>query len=142
MSTQVEFLLLENNAQLINTAIGALLSLNETYERILVLANDRLHLMQMDEMLWHNSAKQFIPYSLDSECYSLSAKILLTDNQPAKTRFQVLLNLGAKMSLKPAQFHRIIELVNADELSKEQAREKYKQYRSNGFLVSHREIKN
>jgi len=144
MSTQVEFLLLDSNSQWISTAIASLSQFYScTYsnnERILVLADNRQYLEQLDELLWHNSSEQFIPYSLDSECYSSSAAVLLTNTQPEKVRYQVALNIGSKILINPEQFRTIIEIVNVDDESKENARSRYKNYRQLGFPISHRQL--
>ncbi|RLA03427.1 MAG: hypothetical protein DRQ47_05185 [Gammaproteobacteria bacterium] len=140
MSTQVEFLLLKSNEQWSATAIESLNKLYAQYERVLVVSENRQQLQQLDELLWHNSAKQFVPYSLDSECYSNSTSVLLTDAQPLKRRYNALLNIGAKMSQNPEQFRSIIELVSIDENDKEQARMHYKHYRHLGFQISHQQL--
>ena len=141
MSTQVEFLLLATDSQLLSTAFTSLIQLYSDNERVLVVANNRQHLEQLDEMLWHNSSEQFIPYSLDSECYSLSVAVLLTDNQPESRRFQALLNIGAEVSINLGQFRSIIELVHPDEPSKEKARIRYKHYRQLGFSINYKQLK-
>ena len=140
MSTQVEFLLLDNSGQLTSTTINLLTQLYNEYQRVLVIADTRQLLEQLDELLWHNSCKHFIPYSLDTECYSSSSAVLLTNSQPERLRYQALLNIGAKISVYPEQFSSIIELVDIDELTRESARQRYKVYRQLGFFVSHKKL--
>lgn len=140
MNTSVEFLILNTNSQWLSAAIDSLTRLYSEFERVLVVAEDRQLLEQLDELLWHNSAKQFIPYSMDTECYSASVAVLLTDRQPERARYQALLNIGARISIKPESYRAVVELVNTDETSKEQARERYKQYRQRGCRVSHKEL--
>jgi len=140
MNTQVEFLLLHSSEQLIRVALRKLAELYQSNERILVLADKRSHLEQMDEWLWHNSDKQFIAYSLDSECYANTTAVLLTDDQPGNIRYQVLLNMGEQLPDKPEQFRTIIELVDNDENSIENAREHYKIYRHLGSSISHQQL--
>ena len=140
MSTNVEFLLLDNKSQWLATALQSLTQLYTEYERVLVVAENRLQLEQMDELLWHNSAKQFITYSLDTECYGKTVSVLLTDQQPERLRYNSLLNINGKMCVNPGQFKSIIEVVDVDEKNKQQARERYKTYRQLGFTINHREI--
>ena len=111
MSTQVEFLLLDRNSQWLATAIDSLTQLYADFERVLVIADDRQLLNQLDEILWHNSSEQFIPYSLDSECYSSTSAVLLTDKQPEKYRYKALVKDGGELPLNPQQFKYIVELV-------------------------------
>ena len=138
MSTQVEFLLLDSNSQRMNSAIASLGQLYADYDRVLVIADKRTYLEQIDELLWHNSSKQFIAYSLDTECYSSSAAVLLTDKQPVRTRYPTLLNIDGELPASPEQFRNIVELVGADEHDKEKARERYRVYRQLGFIVTHK----
>jgi len=141
MSRQAEFLLLTENNQWASTAIDSIVQLYSDYEHILVVAKERQQLQQLDEQLWQGSGTQFVPYSLDSECYGSSTVVLLTDSQPERHRFRALLNIGAKISERPEQFQMIIELVLNNEASKQNAREHYKIYRHLGFIVNHRELK-
>jgi len=136
----VEFLLLDRGSQLPGTAVQTLAELFSGNERILVLADNRQYLEQMDELLWHKSREKFIPYSMDSECYALTAMVQLTDKQPQNVRYQALLNMGTQFPDKPEQFRRIIELVNSDENCIEKARGHYKSYRQLGFTVSHQQL--
>jgi len=140
MNTQVEFLLLDSNSRLPETAISKLTELYTNNERILVLADNREFLELLDELLWHNSSRNFIPYSIDSECYGSSAAVLLTDSQPAKSRYQALLNIGVQTPEKPEQFRNIIELVKTDNENLEKARDHYRIYRQLGFSVSHQHM--
>lgn len=140
MSTQVEFLLLDSNSKRINSAIASLSLLYEHYDRVLVIAEKRTYLEQIDELLWHNSSEQFITYSLDTECYSSSVAVLLTDKQPERRRYPTLLNIDGELPSNPEQFRKIVELVGAEEHYKEKAREHYKIYRQLGFTVTHKQL--
>ena len=88
--------------------------------------------------MWHNCSEKFITYSLDTECYSSSVAVLLTDNQPAKVRYPTLLNIDGEVPTNPEQFRKIVELVSTEEHYKEKARESYKIYRQLGFTVTHK----
>ena len=140
MSTQVEFLLLNNSSQWLSVAYDSMKNLSESFDRMLVMSNDRQKLIQLDDLLWHKSSEQFIPYSLDTECYSSSAGALLTTEQPSRTRYQAMVNSSGLYPVNPEQFSAIIEVVDTDESSKEKSRECYKRYRQQGFIVTHREI--
>jgi len=140
MNTQVEFLLLENNGQWLSSTLSSLSRIYQQHERVLVISSQRQKLEQLDEILWHNSGEQFIPYSLDSECYANSTAVLLTDKQPERLRFKALLNLSGTALKSPEQFKTIIEIVQVDEEEKETARERYKLYRHLGFNISHRTV--
>ncbi len=137
MNTQVEFILLDSNSQLPDTALSKLAELYMGYDRVLVLAENRKFLELLDELLWHNSDKIFIPYSMDCECYGMSAAVLLTNCQPDRIRYSALLNIGVQIPEKPEQFRTITELVQTDDESIEKARGHYKFYRSMGFTISH-----
>ena len=140
MSTEVEFLLLESNGQWLSSSLTSLSKLYLEHERVLVISSQRQQLEQLDEALWHNSAEQFITYSLDSECYANSTPVLLTTKQPERLRFKALLNLSDKALVGCEQFRAIIEIVPVDDKEKEAARERYKTYRQLGFNISHRAI--
>ena len=140
MSTEVEFLLLENNGQWLSSSLISLSELYLEHERVLVISSQRQQLEQLEEIFWHNSAEQFIPYSLDSECYANSTSVLLTTRQPERLRFKALLNLSDGALVASEQFRKIIEIVPVDDKEKEAARERYKTYRQLGFNISHRTI--
>ncbi|MCP3674110.1 MAG: DNA polymerase III subunit chi [Gammaproteobacteria bacterium] len=138
MNTQVKFILLDSNSQRMNSAITSISQLYEHYDRVLVIAEKRMYLEQIDELLWHNSSEQFITYSLDTECYSSSVAVLLTDKQPQGSRYPTLLNIDGDLPLNSGQFRNVIELVGAEEHYKEKARERYRVYRQLGFTVTHK----
>ncbi|PCJ47349.1 MAG: hypothetical protein COA74_11555 [Gammaproteobacteria bacterium] len=140
MVTQVEFLLLESSSQWTVCALDSLTKLYQQYERVLVLASQRKHLEQLDELLWHRSSEHFVAYSMDDQCYAGSSSVLLTDVEPLRLRFNALLNLSDKATANPEQFRSITEIVQVAEQSKDLARERYKLYRHLGFNISHRTI--
>ena len=140
MSVSVEFLLLNNSSQWLSVAYNSMQNLSENFDRMLVISNDRQKLIQLDDLLWHKSSDCFIPYSLDTECYSKSAGALLTTEQPSRLRYQAMINSSGNYPTNPEQFRAIIELVDTNEDNKEKSRECYKRYRQQGFTVTHREI--
>ena len=140
MTTQVEFLLLKNSHQWLSVAYDSMTKLAENFDRMLVMTDEPQKLIQLDELLWNKSSEQFIPYSLDTECYGSSAGALLTTEQPTRVRYQAMVNSSGLYPSNPEQFRTIIEVVDTNEVSKEKSRECYKLYRQQGFIVTHREI--
>ena len=140
MSTEVEFLLLKNSSQWLSVTYDSMKKVSENFDRILVMSDDRKKLIQLDELLWHKSSEQFIPFSLDTECYGNTAGALLTTEQPSRIRYQAMINSSGLFPTNPQQFRTIVEVVDIDEASKEKSRECYKRYRQQGFIITHREI--
>jgi len=140
MTTQVEFVVLKNSRQWLLAVVDSLNSLNAIFSRIILIADERNQIEQIDEYLWQNSMTKFIPNALEGECFSHSTAVILTTEQPEGRRFQALVNLTGQMQSNPQQYQSIVEFVKTEEENKEQSRLLFKNYRQLGFQVQHREL--
>ena len=89
---------------------------------------------QLDEMLWQQDPHSFVPHGLSDEATVTQAPVEIGTGMPKRSR-QVLVNLADSIPAFANRFAQIIDLVPADESQKQQARDRYKQYRALGFTL-------
>ena len=87
---------------------------------------------QLDEMLWQQDPHSFVPHGLSDEATVTQAPVEIGTGMPKRSR-QVLINLADSIPAFANRFAQIIDFVPADESQKQQARDRYKQYRALGF---------
>lgn len=90
---------------------------------------------RMDEVLWTFRDQAFIPHELLSTASPSHPRIMavigVSPNAPADFQ-SLLINLSDVVPETITSFARICEVVDADPQHKQQARERYKQYREQG----------
>ena len=89
---------------------------------------------QLDEMLWQQDPHSFVPHGLSDEATVIQAPVEIGTGMPKRSR-QVLVNLADSIPAFANRFAQIIDFVPADESQKQQARDRYKQYRALGFTL-------
>ena len=89
---------------------------------------------QLDEMLWQQDPHRFVPHGLSDEATVIQAPVEIGTGMPKRSR-QVLVNLADSIPAFANRFAQIIDFVPADESQKQQARDRYKQYRALGFTL-------
>jgi DNA polymerase III subunit chi len=90
---------------------------------------------RMDDMLWTFRDQAFIPHEILGENSPTHPLVmaLIGASPTAPTEFQsLLINLSDTIPATLSTFTRICEVVDADPHPKQQARERYKQYRDQG----------
>lgn len=90
--------------------------------------------LDLDEQLWQQDPDSFVPHSLSDEPTAHQAPIEIGCGAPRRSR-QVLLNLCAQAPAFAGRFAEVIDFVPTDDTLKQQARERYKQYRAAGFTL-------
>jgi len=87
----------------------------------------------LDDLLWTHRDISFLPHSLiDAEDSDTNTITIGWDGMTAKHN-EVLINLGTGIPEYAGSFDRIVEIVAADEAHRQQARDRYKQYRQASF---------
>ncbi len=123
----------------INQAV-AVLACQLTTERfrqnqtVFILAQTQAQAEQLDEMLWQQDPHSFVPHGLSEEATVTQAPVEIGTGMPKRNR-QILINLAETVPAFAHRFAQIIDFVPADEIQKQQARERYKQYRALGFTL-------
>ncbi len=103
-------------------------------ERSYVLVSNEVEAQRMDETLWTFRDQAFIPHEMASAGVPSHPRIMaLIGNGAAPDEFKArLINLSNTMPNDVETFMLVIEIVDTDTQRKQQARERYKQYRERG----------
>lgn len=122
-------------AKAVATIVG---QLAKQRRRVVVIASNQAQAELIDEALWQIPAAQFIPHNLVGEGPIAGTPVLIGWDQSAaelcKQR-NVVLNLQPVVPELTRQIQVIIDFVPADDAGKEQARERYRHYRSLGMQL-------
>ena len=114
-----------------------------TGARVLVLA-DTETLQRLDAALWSNAATDFLPHcfaSAPAQALALSPVVLADDGLgPGGAPLGVLVNLGAAMPQAFERHPRVIEVVSLDEDDRQQARQRWKTYTTQGFAIDRKDL--
>ena len=103
-------------------------------QTLFLLAQTQEQAEQLDEMLWQQDPNSFVPHGLSDEATVTQAPVEIGTGMPKRSR-QVLINLADSIPAFANRFAQIIDFVPADESQKQQARDRYKQYRALGFTL-------
>ncbi len=103
-------------------------------QTVFILAQTQAQAEQLDEMLWQQDPHSFVPHGLSDEATVTQAPVEIGTGLPKRNR-QVLINQAGTVPAFAHRFAQIIDFVPADEIQKQQARERYKQYRALGFTL-------
>jgi DNA polymerase-3 subunit chi len=106
----------------------------------LVVTGSVEKLIQLDHELWTFSNSDFVPHCfMDAPTWVLAkSPVVLTTSLQTNPLRRVLLNLGEQVPISFDQFERVIEVVTTDEVDRELARFRWKQYSGLGCtLIRH-----
>ena len=92
----------------------------------------------LDDLLWTHRDTSFLPHSLiDAEDSDTNTITIGWDDMSAK-HHDVLINLGENIPDFAGNCDRVVEIVAADNIHRQQARERYRQYRQASFeIINH-----
>ncbi len=136
-------------------------ALNKSAQSLCIIIEDEQLLSALDEALWAHTASSFIPHQrltlndLDSQAQSLdnnappsdklSAPVLLGSYIPANFT-GIVINTTARPvttfinATYNAKVSRILEIIKPDTSSVKSGRDKYKQYKSLGYTLTHFQV--
>lgn len=103
-------------------------------QTVFILAQTQQQAEQLDEMLWRQDPDSFVPHGLSDEATVTQAPVEIGTGTPKRHR-QILINLAETIPAFANRFNQIIDFVPVDEIQKQQARDRYKQYRALGFTL-------
>lgn len=131
----VEFhLLTDDNSSTLATLVHRLTS--DWYNqgrKIYIHASAQQQAEFIDEYLWTREVLDFLPHNLIGEGGHPPAPIQIGYAEHTLSRGDILINLDLNLTIAPNQFRHIIEFVPCDEQRKQQARNKFRQYRQHGI---------
>lgn len=140
MNTQVMFYLLQEQAQhdidlsLMHACFQAAYFYRQN-QRVFIFTENQEQAHQVDELLWSFDPDSFVAHNLVGEGPKQGAAVEISWQAPTNRR-AILINLTSQMPSFASQFSQIIDFVPEDENRKQQARERFKQYRQQGFQVN------
>ncbi|TQV86463.1 DNA polymerase III subunit chi [Aliikangiella coralliicola] len=109
-------------------------------QKVFVHANNRNQAEKIDELLWTQDKKSFLPHQLANEDPDTIPPIEIGFGQEPSVQPDVLINLAEQVPLFFSQFHWVFEYAYGDEESKEKARQRFRFYRERGYPLNHRKI--
>ncbi|VFP80710.1 DNA polymerase III subunit chi [Candidatus Erwinia haradaeae] len=116
-------------------------------KRVLIACANKKQAIRLDNILWKSLPYSFIPHNITNEGPKHGAPVELTwEDSCSNKKYDVVINLLTKCSNYILSFYNIIDFVPIEESSKKLARERYKQYREQGFKLhtiklSHPQVK-
>lgn len=110
-----------------------------------VVTGESAQLAELDRMLWTFEALEFIPHwrgpTVDELPPRLQATpVLLVSGHSARFGHDVLVNLGRHVPQAYTQYARVIEVVGRDDLDRDGARVRWRQYSAEGCSIERHEV--
>ncbi|WP_196138433.1 DNA polymerase III subunit chi [Aliikangiella sp. G2MR2-5] len=109
-------------------------------QKVFIHTDNRRLAERIDELLWSNDSKSFLPHHLAGEDTESVPPIEIGFGQEPSVRPDVLVNLGQDVPLFFSHFQWVFEYAYGDEESKEKARSRFRFYRERGYPLNHRQI--
>lgn len=100
-----------------------------------VLCTDKQQAEDVDEFVWQHPVDSFIPHNLVGEGPKQGTPAEITWLGQSLNSRHTLINLSQSMIDNHRQFQHIIDFVPVEETQKQQARERYKQYKLAGCTM-------
>jgi len=141
MPTQVAFYLLEPSEAVLEQPQAHLLAACQQasiyyrqQQKVFIYTKDQASAEVIDELLWSFEPDSFVAHNLLGEGPKYGSPVEISWCAPSNRR-PVLINLSNTVPEFAAQFSHIIDFVPAEESLKQQARERFKQYRQRQFAI-------
>lgn len=111
-----------------------------------VVTGESTQLAELDRLLWTFEALEFIPHWRGASADELPARlqatpVLLSPGHSARFGHDVLVNLGRDVPQAYTQYQRVIEIVGRDDLDREGARGRWRQYSAEGCSIERHEVR-
>lgn len=109
--------------------------------KIHVLTSDAQETRQLDQMLWTFSPGSFVPHYAETAEEDISDEpVTIGYNEPRIEHNDLLVNLTPDIPACYPRFQRVIEAVANNDQDKQQARNRYKNYRDAGANLNTHQI--
>lgn len=110
----------------------------KTGNRVCLLAADRQQATEFDDLLWTFRDISFVPHALADSPDADTVPVVIGWNNPAGG--DVLVNLSDHLPSAADKFDRIAEIVGGNAEERQSARDRYRQYRSQGHELYNHDI--
>lgn len=144
---QVDFYLLENQvADGPNKFVSHLCNKLVKLENKALLVTDTADQSQhLDQLLWSFSDTSFVAHDRLPNSEALQSIIHIIEAPQfsaslTEDNYHVMVNLCQSVPIFSHHFERIVEVIDADEPSKETARQRYRHYQNEGFTLKTHKI--
>jgi DNA polymerase-3 subunit chi len=101
--------------------------------RIFLLTNSVSQSIELDKLLWTFKDDAFLPHSILGDSQPPAAPIMIGAELPAADMDDLLINLGTAVPAAAGRFKRIAEVIDASENIRQAGRQRFSQYRAQGF---------
>ena len=109
-------------------------------QKVFVHTDNRKLAEKIDELLWTQDSKSFLPHQLVDEDPDTRTPIEIGYGQEPTIHPDVLINLGEQVPLFFSRFNWVFEYAFGDEDNKQKARDRFKFYRERGYSLNHKKI--
>ena len=107
-------------------------------KQVVLLAQDEAQLTALDDLLWTFSATDFLPHVRADDVLAAQTPVILSDDPTqALPHHQILINLTRRTPDHFARFERLFEVISTDADDLVAGRERYKQYQTRGYPLTH-----
>ena len=143
---KIDFYIMEkaNHQQALLMACQLIETAYQENQNVHVQASSREEAERFDELLWTFRDDSFVPHEIISTTHDFSAPIRIgysaQISQPVNQPAEVLINLSREIPSFYTQFEQIIEIVFSDPTVQQLARERYRQYRDQGYEITTHKI--
>ena len=137
MPTQVDFYLLVDSEPRVALRTACRLAEKACDQglKVVVRTDSSAAAAQFDDLLWTFSDRSFVPHCIwpGDPALVAATPVLVASTSGPETHRDVLINLAAGAADDGAAFERVLEIVAADEESKQLARTRWRTYREAGL---------
>jgi DNA polymerase-3 subunit chi len=140
--TKIDFYLLSASGRAARDAMACKL-VNKVYllqHSVYIHVASKEDAARIDDALWTFTPGSFIPHSIYQPGADAREPVVIGCQDHAPQSLDVLLNLTAEVPLFFSQFHRVAELVDAEENSRALARARFKFYKDRGYDLATHEL--
>jgi DNA polymerase-3 subunit chi len=139
-STQVDFYLLSDESRQADVFACRLAMMAwERHQRIYVIVATESLINQLDEQMWQQPDKRFLPHSTSDGPHAGKAPVII-GTLSGLNPTDVVINLCPDAVPQPERFKRVLEIVPCADNERQASRLKYKTYRNLGLKPRTHEI--
>jgi DNA polymerase-3 subunit chi len=109
--------------------------------QLYIHASSREEAGLLDDLLWTHNDISFLPHSLIDADDAVTNTVTIGWEGMNSKGNEVLINLSMNIPDFAGNFDRVVEIVPASEPYRQQARERYKEYRKAGFEVHNNDLR-
>jgi DNA polymerase-3 subunit chi len=139
---QVDFYLLQPNSTVSKELLVCRIA-EKAYKlghKIFIYCSNQEETQALDELLWTYKPESFLPHNIQGEGPEPPPAIQLGYTTEPRGFNDILINMAPQHPSFYKKFLRIIEVVNHDDISKENSRKLYREYKKQGFKLKTHDI--